>query len=118
MRGGVRGGALMRSVRPIPRGALPDNMSVREPLPDGTFGEPRLICGVRFERAQRASDDAHRGADDGQGTVFVDAVNSVGAFEVPAGSRAVVGGHAVFVAETHACCDLFGRVHHWELKVR
>lgn len=107
----------MRSVRPIPRSALPDTMTVREPLPDGSFGDPRIVAGVRFERAQRMSDDAHRSADAGGGTVFVDAVNSVGAFEVAAGSRVAVGGRSMVVAESHACCDLFGRVHHWELKV-
>ena len=36
----------------------------------------------------------------------------------PAGSRVAVSGHSMMVAESHACCDLFGRVHHWELKVR
>lgn len=107
----------MRSVRPIPRSALPDTMTVREPLPDGSFGDPRIVAGVRFERTQKAVDDAHRSADAGGGTVFVDAVNSVGAFEVPAGSRVAVGGRSMLVRESHACCDLFGRVHHWELKV-
>lgn len=107
----------MRSVRPIPRGALPDTMTVRLQMADGSFGEPRIVAGVRFERTQRAVDDGHRSADAGGGTVFVDAVNSVGAFEVPAGSRVAVGGRSMLVAESHACCDLFGRVHHWELKV-
>lgn len=108
----------MRSMRPIPRSALPDVMTVRLPAEDGSFGEPQLIAGVRFERTQKVSDDAHRSADAGQGTVFVDGVNSIGAFEVPAGARVAVGGHSMYVTESHACCDLFGRVHHWELKVR
>jgi len=80
----------MRSIRPIPRSALPDTMTVRAPLPDGTYDEPELICNVRFERTQKVSDDAHRSADAGGGTVFVDAVNSIGAFEVKAGSRVAV----------------------------
>lgn len=108
----------MRSIRPIPRSALPDVMTVRTPLPDGTFDEPQIIANVRFERTQKVSDDDHRSADAGGGTVFVDAVNSIGAFEVTAGSRVAVGGRSMYVAESHACCDLFGRVHHWELKVR
>lgn len=77
----------MRSIRPIPRSALPDVMTVRTPLPDGTFDEPQIIANVRFERTQKVSDDDHRSADAGGGTVFVDAVNSIGAFEVAAGSR-------------------------------
>lgn len=107
----------MRPMGPIPRSALPDVMSMRVPLPDGTFEEPLLICNVHFERTQKVSDDGHRSADDGQGTVFVDGVNSIGAFDVPAGSRVAVGEHSLFVTESHACCNLFGRVHHWELKV-
>lgn len=109
----------MRSMfRPIPRAALPDNMTVRAPMPDGTFGEPEIVCYVRFERTQRVSDDEHRSADAGGGTVFVDAVNSVGAFEVQAGSRVAVGGRSMYVTEVRRCEDLFGRVHHWEIKVR
>lgn len=108
----------MRSVRPIPRAALPDTMTVRVPLPDGGFEEPEIIVGVRFERTQSVSDDDHRSADAGAGTVFVDAVNSIGAFDIPAGSRVAVGGRSMFVAEVHRCEDLFGRVHHWEIKVR
>ncbi len=108
----------MRSIRPIPRSALPDVMTVRTPLEDGTYSEPQLICNVRFERTQKVLDDEHRSADAGSGTVFVDAMNSIGAFEVVAGSRAIVNGHSMMVAESHTCCDLFGRIHHWELKVR
>ena len=107
----------MRSVRPIPRGALPDVMAVRLEAPDGSFGDPVLIAGVRFEETQAVCDDAHRGADGGAGTVFVDAVNSAGAFEIPAGSRVAVRGRAMAVRSVHRCEDLFGRVHHWELKV-
>ena len=56
----------MRPMRPILRSALPDVMSMRVPLPDGTFEEPLLICNVHFERTQKVSDDGHRSADDGQ----------------------------------------------------
>ena len=107
----------MRMFKPIPRNALPDVMTVREPLPSGEFGEPKLVAGVRFERTQSVVGDAHRTADAGAGTVFVDAVNSAGAFEVPAGSRVAIGGHSYFVRSCTRCEDLFGRVHHWEIEV-
>ena len=107
----------MRSVRPIPKAALPDTMTVRTPLPDGGFGEPQIVVGVRFERTQSVTDDGHRSADAGAGIVFVDAVNSIGAFDVPAGSRVAVRGQSLFVRSVHRCEDLFGRVHHWEIKV-
>lgn len=55
----------MRSIRPIPRSALPDVMTVRTPLSDGSFEEPQIIANVRFERTQKVSDDDHRSADAG-----------------------------------------------------
>lgn len=107
----------MRMFRPMPRAALPDTMSVRLQMADGSFGEPAVIAGVRFDMAQSVSGDAHRSADAGSGTVFVDATNSAGAFEVPAGSRVAVRGHSYLVRKCHRCEDLFGRCHHWELEV-
>ena len=107
----------MRSIRPIPRSALPDVMTVRTPLADGTFEEPQIIANVRFERTQKVSDDDHRSADAGQGTVFVDAVNSIGVFDVPAGSRVAVSGHSMMLAAARACCGLSGSEHHPELLV-
>ena len=107
----------MRMFRPIPRAALPDTMTVRLQLDDGSFGEPAVIVGVRFDETQGESDDEHRSADGGAGTVFVDAVNSAGAFEVPVGSRVAVRGHSYIVRKCHRCEDLFGRCHHWELEV-
>ncbi len=107
----------MRVFRPIPKAALPDTMTVRLQLGDGSFGKPQVIAGVRLDAAQSASDDAHRSADAGAGRVFVDDVNPAGAFEVPAGSRVAVRGHSYFVRKCNRCEDLFGRCHHWELKV-
>lgn len=107
----------MRMFRPIPRAALPDVMTVRLALPDGSFGEPSVIAGVRLDEAQSVSDDEHRSADAGAGTVFIDALNSAGAFEVPAGSRVAIRGRSYFVRKCHRCEDLFGRCHHWELTV-
>ena len=107
----------MRSVRPIPRGALPDVMTVRLELPDGSFGEPVIVANVRFEGKQSMTDDAHRSVDAGSGKVFVDAVNSIGAFDVPAGSRVTVRGRSMVARKVHRCEDLFGRCHHWEIEV-
>lgn len=104
--------------RPIPRAALPDTMTVRVPLDDGTFEEPQIIAYVRFERRQKVSTDDHRSADAGGGTVFIDAINSVGAFDVPAGSRVAVAGRSMYVTEVRRCEDLLGRCHHWEIEVR
>ena len=103
--------------RPIPLWLLGDTMLVRVPNGRNGFADPVEVSRVRFECEQSVADDAHRSADAGAGKVFVDAVNSVGAFEVPAGSRVAIRGHSYYVSECHPCEDFFGRVHHWELEV-
>lgn len=108
----------MGGLRPIPVRLLPDVMSVRVPPEDGTLAGPVTVSRVRFQRVQSVSDDAHRAADAGAGKVYVDAVNSGGAFEVPAGSRVTLGGHTYLVAACRRCEDFNGRIHHWELDVR
>lgn len=101
----------------IPPRLLPDDAVVRVPDGDG-FADGVALRHVRFDRSQSVSDDGHRSADAGAGTVFVDAVNTVGAFEVPAGSRVDIGGHSYLVAEARRFEGHQGRVHHWELMVR
>lgn len=106
----------MRGLRQIPRRLLPDDMLVWVDAADGERGEARLVRHVRFERMQKESGDAHRSADAGGGTVFIDAVNSQGAFEVPVGARVLIGaGPSMHVAECRRCCVFRGVVHHWEL---
>lgn len=107
----------MRSLRPIPVRLLGDTAVVLVPDGAGGFEDGVTILGVRFARTQSVVDDGHRSADAGSGKVYVDAVNSVGAFEVPAGSRIEIGGHSFYVAEVKRCEDFNGHVHHWELVV-
>ena len=102
----------------IPGRLLPDSMEVRVPDGSGGFADAVTVSHVRFVRTQSASDDAHRSADAGAGKVYVDAVNSGGAFEVPAGSRVEIGGDSLFVAAVRRCEGFGGKVHHWELTVR
>lgn len=109
----------MRYLRPIPKRLLPDDMLVWVPDGDGGFCSPaRLVRHVRFERVEAVADDPHRCADGGSGVVYVDGCNSAGAFEVPAGSRVLVGaGPSVFVRSCKRCAVIRGVVHHWELEV-
>ena len=108
----------MRYLRPIPRRLLPDDMLVWVPDPEGGFERARLVRHVRFEYEQSVVDEPHRCSDAGHGRVLVDSANSDGAFEVPAGSRVLIGaGPAVFVKSCKRCCVLRGQVHHWELEV-
>jgi hypothetical protein len=108
----------MRGLRPIPVRLLPDTCAVRERAGDGTFGRPRVISHVRFERTQSWTDDTHRSADAGEGTLFVDAVTSTGAFEVQAGSRIDIDGHSYLAATVRRCEGTGGTVHHWEVGLR
>lgn len=108
----------MRYLRPIPRRLLPDDMLVWVPDSEGGFERARLVRHVRFEYEQGVVSEPHRCSDAGHGRVLVDSVNSDGAFEVPAGSRVLIGaGPAVFVKSCKRCCVLRGQVHHWELEV-
>lgn len=108
----------MAWLRPIPARLLSDSCLVRESAVDGGFGEPRAISHVRFERAQSVVADAHRSADAGAGTLFVDAVMSAGAFEIPAGSRVEVHGRSYVAAKVSRFEGFNGRVHHWEVELR
>ena len=109
----------MRYLRPIPRRLLPDDMLAWPSDGNGGFLATRMVHHVRLEWEQDAVDDAHRSADAGRGRVFVDASNSDGAFEVPAGSRVLVGaGPSMHVVACKRCCVIRGEVHHWELTLR
>ena len=108
----------MRSLRPIPARLLGDDAVVRVLDGAGGYTEDVVVSHVRFCKTQSVADDDHRSADAGAGKVYVDALNSVGALEVPAGSRIDIGGHSYYVAECKRCEDFNGHVHHWELTVR
>lgn len=108
----------MRCLRPIPRQLLPDDMLVLPSDDQGGYGDARMVRHVRPELADGVADYPHRDSAR-SGRVFVDAVNSRGAFEVPAGSRVVVGSlPGMRVLRCRRCCMVRGQVHHWELEVR
>ena len=108
----------MFGLRPIPLRLLPDRMLVRTTDGRGGYNEPVPVCHVRFDRAEGVVAEEHRDADAGHGVVFVDYVNSVGAFEVPAGSRVEIDGQSLYVTEVKRFRTVYGRIHHWELSVR
>ena len=106
----------MKMFGPIPKGKLDKTMMVCTPRPDGAFNEPVAMIGVGFHEFQKASEDDHRSVQGG-GWVFVDAVNTKGAFSVPVGSRVTISGRAYTVLENIMIGNLWSRPHHWELKV-
>ena len=104
----------MRYLRPIPMRLLPDDMLVWPSDGRGGFLQTRMIRHVRLEWSQAVCGDAHCSADAGRGVVCVDSVNSQGAFEVPAGSRVIVGSSpSMFVKSCKRCVVIRGEVHHW-----
>lgn len=108
---------MMRYLRPIPKRLMSEGMIVWPSNGDGTFAPSRLIRHVRFERADAVVDDAHRSASV-SGFIYVDASTSQGSFEIPAGSRVLVGsGPSMMVRSCTRCCVLRGQVHHWKLEV-
>lgn len=105
-------------VRPIPKRLLRETIAVRMPDAEGGYGDALTIEHVRFDRVQGMCADEHRSADAGAGTIYIDAMNSRGAFEVPAGSRVDIDGASLAVAKCTRFCGLGGTIHHWELEVR
>ena len=87
------------------------------PGPDGELAPAGELRGVRFERVHAASGDAHRAADGGAGLLFVDAVNTGGAFEVPAGAVLVIEGREYLAARVERFEGPGGRAHHWEVEL-
>ncbi|MBR0405494.1 MAG: hypothetical protein IJI68_09915 [Eggerthellaceae bacterium] len=122
MLGGVR-------LTPLPKSVLPSALDVYIPVEDehgGTFSGPQRITNVRFDRAtdHRAVSSAgaqggYLYADDITGTVYIDAANSTGAFEVPERARVSIDGGALMdVVHVETCAHFDGTVHHWEVKVK
>lgn len=110
-------------MRRIPLRELPDSMAVRVPDPDAAYGGEYLptvqIEHVRFERKEALNLRAYALADGAQGRIWIDAVNSQGAFEVPKGSKIDVAGKAENM-QAVVCIpyEIAGRVHHWEVDVK
>ncbi len=107
----------MGTLRPIPRRMLDKSVTVAEPLADGAYGNERELAPVRFVRKHEVVADAHR-ADAITGTVYVDAVMTAGAYEIPAGSRVAIDGVSMLAAAVRRYEGARGRVHHWEIDVR
>lgn len=115
-------------IPPIPKSLLPDDMEVRVPLKGDygpKFGEPITVRHVRFDRKAGVSEGgstvpegrSYVLSDGPRGTVFIDRINSQGAFAVPVGSRVSIGGEELSVRSVEELRESGGRVHHWEVQV-
>lgn len=107
----------------IPRRMLDRRAAVYAPRPDASYGgeylPPVELDGVRFEARWETRAGGYVFQDGSRGLLFVDAANTSGAFEVPAGSLVWVDG--IDGPMTVKRCNRFegpgGRPHHWELEV-
>lgn len=74
---------------PIPKRLLPSRAEVRVPEEEGGrqgFSDKRLLLGVRYEQRASVRATDYQLQDATTGLLFIDAVNTAGAMELPAGS--------------------------------
>lgn len=112
-------------LRPIPKSVLHDVALVRVPIPDaeaydgrGGFADPVEIKNVRFQSRDELRASQYVFTDGSVGLLFVDCVNSAGAFEIPPGALVDIRGQERVVVKTTPLYELLGRVHHWEVELR
>lgn len=104
---------------PLPRRLMRQTAVVRVPKNDshygGEFEEPMTIERVRFEASASIRRTDYQLQAPVKGTLFIDAVNSSPAMEVPAGSLVSVDGEVseACVQECRAIRGA-GSIHHWE----
>lgn len=104
----------MVPLRPIPRLYLNASIEVREIQADGTFAKPYEVAHVRYDGAVGV--DTDMGANV-YGKIYMDALRSTGAKDIPVGSRITLGDHDLFVRSVKCVCGAQGRIHHWEVEV-
>lgn len=106
----------------IPKRYLPHTVQVQVPKDSDGFGgqyeEPQTIAHVRVEPLWTLRATQYQLQDGAHGILFVDAVNSEGAFEIPAGSLVTLEGEPS-PANVLACHPFIGadEVHHWEVEL-
>lgn len=78
--------------------------------------EAKTVEGVYFESSTAMGAKGYQLVDGCKGVLYIDAVNSVGAFRPTVGSLAVYGGEEMAVAEV-AAYRTPSEVHHWEVQL-
>lgn len=107
-------------IPPIPKSLLPSTMKVQIPK-DSTFGgeyeEPQVIGHVRYDLEATVSVRDYVLSEGSKGIIFVDVVNSDGAFEIPQGSLITIDGDELAAVKVTPYESFNGRVHHWIIEV-
>lgn len=112
-------------MRPIPKSALYDTALVRVPIMDADsydgvagYERPVVIQNVRWEARANLKPAQHIFSDGSVGLLYVDRINSAGAFEIPVGSIVTVRDQGMTAVQTFPAYGLNGVVHHWEVELR
>lgn len=116
---------MLAMLRPIPKSVLHDTALVRVSIPDtdaydgrGSFGAPVEIKNVRFQSREEMRASQYVFADGSIGLLFVDRVNSIGAFEIKPGDLVTLRGEERTAVKTTPLYGEFGVIHHWEVELR
>lgn len=114
---------MAKTLRPIPKRLLPDQILVYPSDGNGGYEQTKLLKHVRVDYTSAETSASVYGNTDSVHTetpsvlVFVDAVNTDGAFEIPVDSKIYVRSGATFhVRKVTRCCVFHGQVHHWEIE--
>ncbi len=105
----------------IPKSLLKSTAKVRVPVDTtglgGKFAEPVVLKGVYYEPMRQIAQSSYQLQDSPKGTLFVDAANTEGAFDVPAGSLVSIDGGEESAVLKSSAYTANGRMHHWELQL-
>ena len=102
---------------------LTQNVVVYEPSKQSNYSgefeaEGAYIAHVLYQSKQQLGRNVVKLADGSQGLLFIDAVNSAGAYSVPVGSKVIIDGEERIVASVMPCLTYNGNIHHWELELK
>lgn len=111
----------MKHTQPIPLCVLPHTMTVWEPDSssdyDGKYLAPTTVESVRFEYKEALNPKQYQLAENAKGRIWVDAVNSEGAYAISRGAKVKVNSEEMKVLTCAPYETFNGRLHHWELDV-
>jgi hypothetical protein len=100
-----------------------DSAEVRTPLDThtnygGEFSAAMTLAPVLFQQNQDAIGNGYALASGVKGKLFIDATNTVGAFELPVGTLVRINNEDSESCVTKCtACKAFGRIHHWECEL-
>lgn len=107
-------------MRTIPRQLMPLDCSVRVPVEStygGEYAEPVEMHHVRFDQGEALARRDIVLSDGSRGLLFVDAVTTEGAFEIPVGSLVTIDGEELSAVKATRFETFLGHVHHWEVEL-